>query len=143
MKFVQTQNTNMSNAPGIIKQIVSESRRSAMLDKEEMVYRCTINLNEMWALSIINNAHDNDDLMEGSAWFEIAIVKNGRTIRDEAGDRLLIDVRYNVLLYVLSQSTKVSSLLFNLEYWNTIFFMKDIDSAHKNAERLLRLAENA
>ena len=144
MKFVQIQNTNMSNASNVIKQIVSEGRRAAMLDKEKMVCNCTINLNKMWALSMINNAHNNDDLMEGSAWFEIAVVKNGRTISDASGtDILLIDIRYDVLLYVLAKSKTVSSLLFNLEYWSSLFFSQDLDVAYKSAERLLRLAENA
>ena len=50
MKNIQIQKTNIRGAFGIIPEIVKASYGAVMLNEEETVYCCPINLNNTWTL---------------------------------------------------------------------------------------------
>ena len=80
------------------------------------IARGVCKLTDKFSLSIVANAHDNDDEMEGAAWLEIAVIKNGHALveNDE-----FINIRYNDFLAVIRAVAKsgirtVGNLLFQL-----------------------------
>lgn len=81
---------------------VSESRKVCFAGKDmEASRRITLAVGTKgFGFSMLNFAHYSDEsLDEQAAWFEIAITKDGRIIRDDEGeiDTALFQIRYNVL----------------------------------------------
>ena len=134
---------NKNTAAETIEEMVVKSRRAHLHAGTKTQCLCDIRLNDNWALSVINNTHVYHEPLEEAAWLEISIVKNGKSVNDENGDMLFIDIRYNTFLYVLSNAKNVAALLFNLAYWESLVATQDLDLAYNQAKRLIKLVDRA
>lgn len=81
---------------------VSESRKACFAGRDlEASHRVTLAVGTKgFGFSMLNFAHySNESLDEQAAWFEVAITKDGRIIRNDEGeiDTALFQIRYNVL----------------------------------------------
>lgn len=81
---------------------VSETRKRLFCKYPEAMAQSHIALDvgkNGYGLSLINLAHYTTDKMEGAAWFEVAIMKDGDFVRDTRGDKnsSIFQVRYNYL----------------------------------------------
>lgn len=141
--FVQMNTANKNTAAETIEEMVVKSRRAHLHTGTKTQCLCDIRLNDNWTLSVINNAHPFHEPLEEAAWLEISIVKNGKSVDDENGDMLFVDIRYNTFLYVLNNAKNVASLLFNLGYWESLGATQDLDLAYNQANCLLRLVDRA
>lgn len=92
--------------------------------------RALVRLNDKWSLSIVTNAHATDDVEEGAAQLEIAVVKNNRAL---TVDERFINLRYNDFLatfrVVKRRDPRVSTLLYYLKKQEELAFHDDNTAA--------------
>lgn len=141
--FIQMNTANKNTAAETIEEMVAKSRCDYLRANISTQCLCNIQLTDNWGLSIINNAHSSNEPLEEAAWLEISIIKNGKSVDDENGDMLFINMPSDGFLCVLKDTKTVGSLLFNLAYLETLLATKDFDLAYNQANHLIKLVDRA
>lgn len=118
----------VTNAPAAIIDLVSESRRAIIRHEEGVISgHLIVKLNDVFSLSIVNNSHAFEDEWEGAATLEIALLKNGRILKDSNGCNELTIVNgidYHRLAQLFKQIiAQKSGNVFHL--WTECFKLED------------------
>lgn len=113
----------INEAPNIIISLVSETRKALILgERIKLSGHIVVTLNDTFSLSIINNSNHYDDIWEGAATLEIAILKNGYVIEfdDYAGISMVSGIDYHQLALLLKAASQLTSVSL-LKLWSACF----------------------